>query len=109
MTDLCDEPSHRIFRLRRARVVSQQCALPRCRRARWWRRRKVRIWCCKWVGIHQQHELDVASSNECVNVIVLERVDFLEISGVGISVDNMKGFESWLLATASGHVDAKRG
>jgi hypothetical protein len=44
-----------------------------------------------------------------VNVIVLERVDFLEISGVGISVDNMKGFESWLIATASGHVDAKRG
>lgn len=82
---LCHEPPHSILSLRRAGIVRNQSALPRRRRARRRRRSEVGIRSRERVGIHQQHELDIATSEEGVDVVVLERVDFLEISSLGVN------------------------
>jgi hypothetical protein len=34
------------------------------------------------IGVHEKHELDVAACDERVDVVVLEGVDFLEISAI---------------------------
>lgn len=39
-----------------------------------------RIWCIGWIGVHEEHELDVTTGEKTVDVIVLERVYLLEIS-----------------------------
>jgi hypothetical protein len=82
---LCHESSDGILSLRRAGIVRDQSALPRRRRARRRRRSKVGVRSRKRVGVHQQHELDIAAGEEGVDVVVLERVDFLEISSLGVN------------------------
>ena len=80
---LCHESSDGILSLRRAGIVRNQGTLPRRRRARRRRRGKVGIRSRERVGVHQEHELDVAAGEKGVDVIVLERVDFLEVSVLG--------------------------
>jgi hypothetical protein len=82
---LCHKSPHSILSLRRAGIVRNQSTLPGRRRARRRRRSEVGIRSRERVGIHQQHELDIAASEEGVDVVVLERVDFLEISSLGVN------------------------
>ena len=82
---LCHESSDGILSLRRARIVCNQSTLPRRCRARRRRRSEVGIGSRERVGIHQQHEFDIAACEEGVDVVVLERVDFLEISDLDVN------------------------
>lgn len=41
----------------------------------------VRVGCSTGVRIHEEHELDVAPCEKTVDVIILEGVDLLEVSG----------------------------
>ena len=81
LVNLRHELPHSVFGLSTSGVVGKQSTLPRRRSGgrtpRGIRRvsRRAGIW------VHQEHEFDVAAGEEAVDVVVLETVHVLEVSG----------------------------
>lgn len=80
MTYFHHELSYGILGLLAGGIIGDKGTLSRCPGPRRRCGLKAGVCCGRRIWIHEQHELDVAACDESVDVIVLEGVDFLEIS-----------------------------
>ena len=74
------ELPHSLLSLLTIRIRSHHRALSRSSRPTRRRSLKRRIRRARRIGVHEEHEFDIAARQHAVDVIVLERIDALEIS-----------------------------